>query len=139
MLYNVDPNDLARRRARVPLQMPQPSWIERLAQRLPPLVLAALVGTALWLSITLAVILLLTGCGGEDPHPPAQPCAYVDSDPVYCGCMRTCSGEPQCVLHVGRCTDAEPGACPIATVKVRTSTALYSLALGAPCGPEPTN
>lgn len=138
MLYNVDPTDLARRRARAPLEMPEPSWIERLARRLPPLLLAALVGCALWLSITLAVILLLTGCGGEAP-PPAQPCAYVDSDPVYCACMRTCSGESQCVMHVGRCTDSEPGQCPIATVKVRTSTALYSLALGEPCGPEPTN
>jgi hypothetical protein len=64
VLYNVDPTDLARRRVRVPLQVPEPSWVERLANRLPPLLLAALVGTALWLSITLAVILLLTGCGG---------------------------------------------------------------------------
>lgn len=88
----------------------------------------------------------LAACGVElscgvdiNSHPPAQPCAYVDSDPVYCACMRTCSGESQCVMHVGRCTDSEPGQCPIATVKVRTSTALYSLAIGEPCGPEPTH
>ena len=34
-------------------------------------------------------------------------------------------------------TDAEPGSCPIATVEVRTSTAVESIALGEACGVEP--
>ncbi len=78
-------------------------------------------------------------CGGPAPesHRPAQPCAYRDSDPVYCACFRTCAAEPQCVLHAGRCTGEEPGACAIATVEVKTSTAVESIALGEACGEEP--
>lgn len=92
--------------------------------------------------LALALVTALLGaCGGpaevDTPERPAQPCAYVDNDPVYCVCFRLCPGESQCVAHAGRCDGNEPTVCDVATAYARTSTAVWSIALGEPCGPDP--
>ena len=75
-------------------------------------------------------------CGGPAPSAVQLPCAYRDSDPIYCVCWRLCPGE-QCVLHAGRCGTDEPGTCPFSTGEVRTSTVVASISFGEACGDEP--
>lgn len=91
----------------------------------------------------LALALLAMACGGpaevDTPERPAQPCAYLDSDAIYCSCARFCPGEPdtRCTMHMGRCDGSEATVCDTATLYTRTSTAVWSIEVGTPCGPEP--
>lgn len=94
--------------------------------------------------LALALVTALLGaCGGpaevDTPERPAQPCAYVDSDAIYCSCARFCPGEPdtRCTMHMGRCDGSEATVCDTATLYTRTSTAVWSIEVGTPCGPDP--